>query len=63
MIVYNPSGSIGNKWEIVRESGGPGAEIDFAMTDAGQMSYTTQSLTGTSHTGLITFSAQTLQNS
>lgn len=63
MIVYNGNGSIGNKWEMARESVGPGADIDFSISDSGQVAYTTQTLAGTNHSGTITFSAQALKNS
>jgi hypothetical protein len=62
-IVYNPDGSPGSKWELSRETIGAGASITFAISDTGQISFTTTTLAGTDHVGTITFSAQALQNS
>ena len=62
-IVYNPEGSIGSKWEISRETVGAGASITFSVSDTGQIKFSTEALAGTNHSGLITFVAQSLQNS
>lgn len=61
-IVYNPAGPTGNKWQIDRKYLGD-ASIDFNVTDTGQIQFSTSALSGTSHTGLITFSAQALLQS
>lgn len=59
-IVYNSDGSIGNKWELTREYTGPGAEIEFNITDTGQVQYTTTALSGINHIGRISFYARSL---
>lgn len=61
MVVYNPSNSPGQKWEISRATVGD-ASITFTITDAGQVQFTTTALTGTGHQGLITFTAQALKS-
>lgn len=59
-IVYNPIGPVGNKWEVTRDLVGPGAFIDFYVTDTGQVQFSTTTLSGTNHVGTITFLAQSL---
>lgn len=61
-IVYNPAGPTGFKWQMDRKYLGDAA-IDFIVTDTGQIQFTTSPLSGTSHTGIITFSAQALLQS
>lgn len=62
IVVYNPAGSIGQKWEISRDAVGDG-QITFNITDTGQVQFTTATLGGINHTGLITYTAQALLNS
>ena len=59
-VVYNPDGSTGNKWAISQERTGD-ASISFAITDAGQVQFTTASLGGINHVGHISFSARALE--
>lgn len=63
ITVYNPDGDVGSKWEFSRTTIGDGM-IDFSISDAGQVSFTTAALTGTasSHLGLITYSATAMQS-
>lgn len=61
-IVYNASNSVGQKWEITREYTGNGG-ISFNITDAGQIQFTTSTVSGSSHTGILSYSAKALLNS
>lgn len=61
-IVYNPNGSVSSKWELVRQGVGDG-QIDFSISDVGQMSFTTATLAGINHTGNLTFVAQSVLQS
>ena len=61
-IVYNTNNSIGQKWEISREITGDG-KILFNITDTGQVQFTTTTLAGTGHTGILSYSAKALLNS
>jgi hypothetical protein len=60
-INYNESRPIGQKWEIVR-TGQSDALIDFNITDLGQIQFSTQPLTGISHTGIISYRALAILN-
>ena len=62
MLVYNPNGTIGSKWEVVRDYVGDGS-ISFTISDAGAVSFTTTSIAGTSHTGILSYSAAALLQS
>ncbi len=59
-VVYNPNNSIGNKWEIQRDYVGDG-QITFAISDLGQVSFTTTTLAGINHTMRISYSAKALE--
>lgn len=59
MIVYNPGGLSGNKWERSRTFVGTNQET-FNVTDTGIVQITLNSLSGTSHTGKITYSAKAI---
>lgn len=61
-IVYNAGNSIGQKWEMTREATGDGS-ISFNITDSGQIQFTTEAISGASHTGIISYSAKALLNS
>jgi hypothetical protein len=58
-MVYNPDGPVSQKWETSRESTGD-AKISFAVTDLGQVTFTTQTMTGTNHVGRLTYQAKAL---
>lgn len=58
-VVYNPSGTVGMKWELQREAVGDGS-ITFAIDDAGQFSFSTAAIAGANHTGKIDFVGQAL---
>lgn len=62
MVVYNPDGSIGSKWEMVRDYVGDG-QITFNITDTGQVQFSTTALAGINHEGRISFVAQALLQS
>lgn len=59
-ITYNESRII-EKWEMVRCGQGD-AHIDFNITDLGQVTFTTTALTGTDHTGIISYRAICILN-
>lgn len=60
-INYNASRPTNQKWELIRTGGGD-AKIDFTITDLGQVQFSTQPLTGISHTGIISFRALSILN-
>lgn len=63
LTVYNPNGSIGNRWQFSHDYTG-GANITFNITDLGQVQFSTTTLgTGINHTGRIVFSAQAFSES
>lgn len=59
IMVYNPNGPTGNKWEYDRSYVGNG-QISFTITDTGQVQLNTVALAGINHTGVITYAAQAL---
>lgn len=59
MLSYNPDNPTNNKWEIQREYIGE-ASVTFTITDAGQVRFSSTSLSGINHEGTITFTAQSL---
>lgn len=61
-VVYNPNGSIGSKWELVRNSDGNGF-IDFNIIDTGQVQFSTTALAGINHAGKISYTAVALLQS
>lgn len=62
IIIYNPNNSTNNKWSIQRDYVNDG-KISFTVSDAGQVSFTTTSLAGTGHTGILSYSAKALLQS
>lgn len=65
-IFYNPAGPNGNKWELAQSilSGISGnGRITFNITDSGQIQFSTTALTGSSHSGKLTFVAQSILQS
>lgn len=54
MVVYNADNSVGVKWDLQRQAVGD-ASIDFEISDAGQFSFTTSAISGSNHSGLISF--------
>lgn len=60
-ISYNASRPVTQKWELVR-TGQSDALIDFNITDLGQIQFSTQPLTGISHTGIISYRAIAILN-
>ena len=61
-IFYNTNAGTGQKWNIVRTYQGDGLTT-FAISDAGQISFSNTSLSGSSHAGKIAFSAKCLLQS
>lgn len=61
-MVYNTSNPTGSKWELTRTGNADGgAGITFNVTDAGVVQFTTNTLSGLSHTGKLLYSARALQ--
>jgi len=58
-IVYNPTNPVGNKWEIIQERAGD-ASISISISDTGQFSLTTSTLSGLNHVGKVSYQAQAL---
>lgn len=68
IVVYNPNNSVGNKWELIRDTVGKDSvsypeDIYFTITDAGQVQFTTNALPGINHVGRLTYTAQALVQS
>ena len=61
-IVYNPNGPVNNKWEVAQQIVGDG-QILFNVTDTGQVQFSTLAIAGGSHTGKLTFVAQSILQS
>lgn len=61
-IVYNPNGPTNNKWEVAQRLVGDG-QITFSVTDTGQVEFSTLAIAGSSHTGKLTFVAQSILQS
>lgn len=62
IITYNASNSPGMLWELTREGTGD-ASVTYNITDTGQVQFITGTLTGSSHTGILAYSAKALLNS
>lgn len=63
VATYNPNNPVNQKWEMTRTFAGNNANITFTITDTGQVQFSTTVLAGTSHVGIITYSAQATLNS
>lgn len=61
-IVYNNSRPSTQKWEIIRQGAGDAA-ISFLVTDLGQIQFSTETITGINHTGILSFRAISILNS
>lgn len=57
--VYNPGNSPGYKWEFNQHRVGDG-KITFNVDDDGQVTFTTDALSGANHAGSISFNAKAL---
>ena len=60
--IYSDSNPITSKWEVIR-SGSNDASIDFTFLDSGQVTFTTGTLAGANHVGVVTFTAKALLQS
>lgn len=61
-ISYLASRPINQKWEIVRSGQGDG-NIEFEITDSGQITFSTTPLTGINHSGIVSYRAIAVLNS
>lgn len=60
-VVYNPAGGTGEKWLMSRQvTAGTDARVALTITDAGQVTYSSLTLTGTSYQGYIKFKTITI---
>lgn len=62
-VDYNSSRSVNQKWNLIRESGGDNSGVFFYISDAGVVSYTSDTLAGTGYNGLMKFQARALLQS
>jgi hypothetical protein len=60
-ISYNDGRASNKKWEIVR-SGQGDASINFAISDLGQIRFSTTAITGDNHTGIVSYRAISILN-
>lgn len=60
-IVYNNSRTSGQKWEVGRMGEGD-ALVEFVVNDLGQVSFSTEAVTGINHTGIISYRALSILN-
>lgn len=61
-VTYNEANPIGNKWEIAQFRSSVSAQISFAISDTGQMTFTTTALPGVQHTGTLSYRAISVLN-
>jgi hypothetical protein len=61
-INYNASRTNGLKWDLVRVSEGEDTQVTFSISDLGQISFSSASLSGINHTGIISFRALAILN-
>ncbi len=59
-IVYNPNNSVNNKWEKVQQFCGSSTVV-FSITDSGQVTFSSTSLSGSNHAGTIGYYAKVIQ--
>ena len=57
IILYDAAASVGNKWTFTRESNAD-AGVVFQITDGGQITYTSDTLSGTGYMAKMTFRAR-----
>lgn len=62
-IFFDTSRSVGEKWVLQREAVGTDSGVEFTVTDAGQVQYTSDNMGGTGHSGIIKFEARALLQS
>jgi hypothetical protein len=60
-MVYNNSRPATQKWEFGRAGEGD-AQVTFTITDLGQVRFTTETLTGINHTGILSYRAIAILN-
>jgi hypothetical protein len=60
-MVYDSSRGAGLKWEVGRMGEGD-AGITFSVSDLGQISFTSTTLAGANHTGIISYRALAILN-
>jgi hypothetical protein len=63
ILLYNPNNGTGLKWTLSQGNiTGVGAQINFNVTDGGQVQFSTTALSGSGHQGVISFDARALPN-
>jgi len=59
IAIYNPNNAVTKKWSISQGNiTGQGGKLAFNITDTGQFQFSTTALSGSSHTGKLTFEAR-----
>lgn len=56
-IVYNATAGTGMLWEMTREATA-NADITYTITDTGQVEFATTTVSGSGHTGILSYSAK-----
>lgn len=62
LLNYDSGAGSGLKWSVSPEFTNSGAQITFGCSDVGQVNFSTTSITGSSHTGSISFRALAVLN-
>ena len=63
VLNYNPNNSTGNQWEVGTGPYVGNSTVTFQVTDAGQVTFSSQVLAGANHTGTIGYYAKVIQQS
>lgn len=60
LLVYKNGGPVGDKWSLAQTVSGDDTGVTFVVTDAGQIKYTSDDLSGTNYLGQIRFYAKSI---
>lgn len=60
LVVYKNGGNTGEKWSVGQTILGDDSGVVFTMTDAGQIQYTSNDVTGSNYVGQIRFYAKSI---
>lgn len=62
IAMYNPDNPVNEKWALsLGNRTGSGAQIEFSVTDLGQFRFSTTALSGSNHSGQLSFDARALE--
>lgn len=59
-LIYNAQAGVGEKWVVQRDSMGGDAGVEFTVSDAGVVSYTSDTVAGLNYTGTMRYEAKAL---